>query len=691
MKRLHTLLALSIAIPSFVSGCASEATSLDEAIAETGVDGPFEYIPEGDGKHDGNTARGPRVAPGTSTEVWAVTRNWDDVEAEPGIAWEEGSGLDWEQKYDAWIASFELEPRLDGYGDTFIMTTPYGDRSFHAPTLECAEVGMLLRATFASWYHLPFYLSGWSSQLRAPIYAGHFGFVDGNGSRVENFPSFRTRYRDYEGSWSEGDEWPSDSVLRRRRLGDDDRIEFLSDDDKSVGAGAYFDEIFLNKRVGHFMRLLLLFFYSGSLADSANVFHVQPEAVAPGDLLMHRWQRRGVGHTMPIFRVERLAEDALQVSFAYGNMPRAEPRWQAPNVARSSFLSNFGGGVGENSEGDSYVSLGGGLRRWRTAVFRDGRWVNDVRPADRDVFISDADEEAVSARPARFDEILRTLTPEERRDSALAQIETMREHLRSYPASCSARINRENAFEDLYEVMTSELGYTRAQVDAEFRTLEDYVFAELEYESSRTCCWNRSTAAMHGIIMSYAEAEQTEAEAAGMCAMPTVFRAESDGYARWADYAESIGKGNEWNPWEENESCDQRDVPEDTIATGRDIADYCSLGEAPPTPEEPICDPEGGDDTMESAQPLTAEMDAQLCEGDTSDWYAVEGDATVVITFDNDDGDLDMEAYDEAGEVIDSSYTVGDEESVNGTGTFYVKVYGYRGATNSYRIAVSAP
>ncbi len=688
MKSLRISILLAIAIPSFLSACASEATPLDEAIAETGFDGPFDNIPEADSKMDGPSARGPRVAPGTATEVWAVTRDWDDVEGEAGIAWAANSGLDWEQKYDAWIAGFALEPRAHGFGDTFIMSTPFGDRAFHAPTLECAEVGMLLRATFASWYHLPFYLSGWSSATRQPIYAGHFGFVDARGNRVANFPSFRTSYRDYEGSWSEGDEWPSDSVLRKRRLGDDDRIEFLSTDQVTLGAGAYFDELFLNKRVGYFMRLLLLYFYSGSLADSANVFHIQPEAIEPGDLLMHRWQRKGVGHTMPIFRVDRLAPDALQVSFAYGNMPRAEPRWQDPNAARSSFLSNHGGGPGENSDGDTYVSLGGGLRRWRTAVYRGGRWVNDVRPADRDFYISDSDTEALAARPARFDQILRTLTPEERRDTALAQVEVAREHLRGYPASCSARINRENAFADLYDVMTTELGYTRAQVDAEYRTLEDYVFGELEYETSRTCCWNRSTAAMYAIIMSYADQEMADAEAAGMCAAPTVFRAETDGYGRWADYAESIGRGGEWRPWEENESCDQRDVPEDTIATGRDIAGYCDLNDVAPPPEPPACDPDGGDDSMETATTLDGATDAVLCDGDASDWYRIEGDATVVVSFEHDEGDIDVKAYDEAGAVIDSSAGTSDQESVTGTGTFYVQVYGYRGATNQYRIAI---
>jgi hypothetical protein len=432
---------------------------------------------------------------------------------------------------------------------------------------------------------------------------------------------------------------------------------------------------------------LLLYFGSANLADGANMFHVEPEAVEAGDLLIERWQRRGIGHVMPIFRVERQSEDAIQISIASGSMPRREPVWEGPNTARSSFVLNMTGGVGETSNGEPYASLGGGLRRFRTAILVGGRWNNDVRPADRDVYIADSDLEQIAARPARFDEILRTLSPEEKRAAALGRIEAAREHLRMYPASCAARPRREDAFVELYEV-TAELGWTRAQVDAEYRTLEDYVLAELDYESSRTCCWNRSTAEMHGLILSYAEAETESAAAAGMCRMPTVFRAEADGYARWADYAASLGRADDWRAWSEDESCPQRDVAEDSLATEREITDWCAIADVDAPPAEPVCDPDGGDDTLSAATLLTDARTAEICDGDAADWYRVDGDATVVVSFVNADGDLDVVAYDASEAVIDSSTSVADEERVTGHGTFYVRVYGYGGATNRYRISV---
>jgi hypothetical protein len=681
------LLLLLIAIPSLIAACNSVASPLDEAIGETGLEGPFEAIPESDEKLDGATARGPRVAAGTETEVWAVTRAWRDVEETAGVSWEAGEGLDWEAKYDRWVSSFTTQARHHGWGQTFVMPTPYGERAFHAPNLECAEVAMFLRATFASWYHLPFYFSGWDAQGRQALYAGHFGFINASGARIANFPRFKRSYRDYEASWVPGAAWPSDSVLRSRRLGSDDEISFLSTEGEKVGAGAYFDEVFLNKRVGHFMRLLLLYFGSANLADGANMFHIEPEAVAPGDILVERWQRRGIGHVMPIFRVERESEDAIQVSIASGSMPRREPVWEDPNIARSSFVLNMAGGVGETSNGEPYASLGGGLRRFRTAILVSGRWTNDVRPEDRDAYIADTDLDAIAARPARFDEILRSLSPEEKRTAAISRVEAAREHIRMYPASCAARTRREDAFAELYEV-TAALGFTRAQVDAEYRTLEDYVFAELTYEASRTCCWNRSTADMHAIIMSYADTEAENASATGMCAMPTVFRAETDGYARWEDHAASLGRADAWRPWSEDESCPQRDVAEDVVSTMRDITDWCAIADVEAPPVEAACDPEGGDDTMTSARLLEGAMNSELCDGDPADWYRVDGDATVVVSFVNADGDLDVEAYDAEGRVIDSSTSIADTERVTGRGTFYVRVYGYAGATNRYRIAI---
>ena len=66
----------------------------------------------------------------------------------------------------------------------------------------------------------------------------------------------------------------------------------------NVRFGAFADEIHLNKRAGHFLVLLLDYFGSVNLADSANTYNLVPDKVRAGDVLLERWQRVGIGHTI---------------------------------------------------------------------------------------------------------------------------------------------------------------------------------------------------------------------------------------------------------------------------------------------------------------------------------------------------------------------------------------------------------
>ncbi|MBN8616522.1 MAG: hypothetical protein J0L92_38410, partial [Deltaproteobacteria bacterium] len=546
-RRLLPLL-LALLVPA----CATEApTAFDEVSAETGFDQTFDVVPA-EGKADGVEELGPTIGNGAATEVWAVRNQWTETNTAEarlaGVAWSANSGLDWEQKFERWVGSMEVVAR-SSYGQTVRLRTPYGSRTFDAPTLECAEFGMFLRVTFASWYGLPFFLTGWDSTSRQAMYAGHFGFVNRRGENIARFPAFRTAYSDHTSRWREGQAWPSDSRLRGMRLGTDDTVAFLSTDGTTRGAGAYFDEIFLNKRVGYFMRLVLLYFGSINLADGANTYHATPASLRGGDLLLHRWQRRGIGHVLPILRRTNTDATHFEVGLASGSMPRRQPLWETGSSSRSEFLTDDAGNVGTNSDGDAYAALGGGLRRWRTPTVSGGRWRNTVRSTDRTNYIDDADHAAIGARVATFEELLAQVSPEARRDSAIERINNARSHLAMYPASCSARTRREDAFVELYAVMDEYFGDDRAAVDARYRTLGDRVLAELTYAEARTCCWNSSTAAMQSIVTQYAEREQADAAARGMCAEPTVFRAEQadlaaggDGYGRWRTFAQSIGR-----------------------------------------------------------------------------------------------------------------------------------------------------
>jgi len=671
-----------LTLTALLAGCAAAPDAYGPSEAETGLSGPLEPIPE-EGKFDETAPRGPRITDGSATEVWAVTHGWDDVSVEAGPAWSANSDLTWEEKYEAWLASFETVAR-SGYGQTFQISTPHGERSFIAPTLECAEVGYMLRATFAAWYGLPFFIQGWDSHTRQRIFAGHFGFVNSDGERVARFPAFRTRYSDHSGDWSAGQSWPSDERLRGYRLANDDGNPWLGSD---AGAGAYFDEIFLNKRVGYFLRLLLLYFGSANLADTANTYHIKPETLRGGDLLLERWQRRGIGHTIPVMRVEAPTPGRLQAWVASGSMPRRQPVWEEPARARNSFTDSSAGGVGESADGEKYAALGGGVRRWRIAARVGGRWSNQVPSTDQSSYLASDDLEAIAARPAQFEELLADVPPEEARDAALAEIEGARMHLRQYPASCSARTRRENAFERLYALMQEHFMTDRATVDATYRTLEDAVLAELDYEASRTCCWNSTTAAMFEIIMSYAEKEQEAALAASMCVQPTVFRAETEGYSRWSAHAASLDRGTEWVAWSEDERCAQRDVSEDT-ATGRRGGSFCdrdtSAPDTTPTPSD-ACDEHGANNDPSAATGLAGTLNATLCEGD-EDFYRVSAGTTVTIRFSHAAGDLDLEALSLTGERLGSSAGTEDSETVTADQDYIVRVYGYSGAVGDYTI-----
>lgn len=515
-------------------------------------------------------ASGPLVRKGAPTEVWSVENAWEDRMTPSaklaGIAWEANSGLSWEEKFARWIETMELMPSASGWGQTITITTPFGGKKLPGPTLECAEVALMMRATFASWYKLPFFIRGWDSASKKTLYAGHMGFVDASGNNVGNFPAFKTKYADYEKSWKVGDAWPSDAVLRSRRLGTDDAVSFLTDAaGQPLGAGAYFDELFLNKRTGHFMRMLLLFYGSVNLADGSNMFHVEPESARAGDVVLERWQKIGIGHTIPVLRVTAPLEGKLAIEVATGSMPRRQPRYEDALSARRYFTMEETGGEGTASDGSEYAKLGGGLRRWRTPINKGGRWVNVVPQGSLDAYIPDSNTAAIAARPTRFDELLITGSPEEAKAALVSVIEGARAHLLEHPASCSARTNRENAFADLYE-LSGKLGVTPADIDAELRTEADHVFAPLVYEESKTCCWNSTTAAMAEIVLDLAKVEREEAEAAGECREPTVFKAREDGYALWANHAKAIGREADWLVWSEDEPCEQRDVADDLPA-----------------------------------------------------------------------------------------------------------------------------
>lgn len=681
------LVALAFALIPGCAGIDSEDPDSDPN-DDYGIDGPLE--PEGPlGKADSVHVVGPSVSTWTGdTQVWKAKNAWEDVDTiaarKAGIAWPAESGLDWDEKFARWIESMPRRAS-ESYFETFTLTTPWG-KTLPAPKLECAELAMFLRVTFAAWYELPFFMTA-LDQHGTRVYFGHFG-ARTKTSRYKETPQYAYWYKDYS-NWSAEQiaaGWPQDQKLRERGLyGGDDQMDFVF---PGAHAGAYFDEIHLNKRAGHFLRLLLGFFGSVHLADARNAYNLKPSAIRAGDVLVERWQRHGIGHALVLKDVRGIPGGLYEAELASGSMPRRQPKWENAVASKSYFTSELTGGDGVNDQGDEYVALGGGIKRFRVTKNIGGNWTNTWMAADEASWINDTDHAALRARPAAFQQLLGQVSPQALRDALLGIIDDSRHHLRSYPASCAARARREDAFEELYEVMGESFGRTRAQVDTDYRVLEDYVFAELEYATSKTCCWNKSTSAMYQIVMDY-----NRSLLESSCQEPVVFKCQGGGYQLFANYAAQTGRAHLWKPWSEDESCPQRNVSNDTEADSQALA-WCSVVSNGGGGESGCADDAFEDnDTSGTAKAIAigAHDGLAVCCGD-DDYYrvTVSSGVAVSISFDHDAGDLDLEIY--AGSTrIDVSDSVSNGESVSAaaSGTYVVRVLGYNGAAGTYSLSVT--
>jgi hypothetical protein len=679
MRQAVPLLLLLL---SFACQSADDANPDDE----WGMEGPLDPTPPR-GKDDSEYRRGLLVATDTTrTQVWTARNKWEDRDTPAaraaGIAWPADSNLSWDEKYVRWIDAMGWVPRADGSaGETFELTTPWG-KTLPSPSLECAETAIFLRITFAAWYELPLFLEAQDSTGRR-VYFGHNG-VRTQAGRYAQSPEFAIAYRDHT---SRGPSpWPTDATLRSRKIhGGEDRQTMIA---PNAVFGAYLDEIHLNKRAAYFTVMALNYLGSMHLADPANAYNITPESVRPGDVLIERWQRSGIGHTLVVKQVDDIGEGNKDVVLVSGSMPRRQGVRESGVASKSYFTSNYTGGVGENGDGDEYVRLGGGIKRFRVTKNIGGYWTNTWMADDEASWIDSTDYTTLSARPARFQQLLGQVSPAQQRTELLAQIASSRAHLAQFPASCAARERREHAFSELYDLAARAFDQTRAQIDAEHRLLDDYVFAPLEYSRSKTCCWNSTTAAMSEIVMDLARRDADAADAAGTCAAPTVFKSRADGYARWAQHAATLGRGAEWRAWSEDEPCAQRDVAADTEASAI-ATPYCALSPDDGPPSTPTCtDAQEPNESRTAARPVSGVVaNLQICAGGDQDWFSFASGGTVQITFENDTGDLDVVAYDAAGAQIGSSQSTDDRESVNVPAGGSVRVYGYQGAAAPYTLA----
>ena len=643
----------------------------------------------------------PASGDNSETQVWAVWNQWEDTNTpdarKEGLAWGADSGFTWEEKYRVWIDSLEPAQSTEGYGQytTYMIKTPYA-KTLLAPRLECAETAIFMRATFASWYHLPFIMQAYDSQA-GTVFFGHFGIRTANG-RYGSTPRFRSVYDDYEGTAPAeyAADWPKDNKLRGRKISTngDDENTFLCE---GCHAGAYFDEIFLNKRTGHFLIWLLTYTGSMHLASSQNTFNIKAQAVSQGDVLLERWQKKGIGHTLLVKKVVPLEGGHLDAQLASGSMPRRQPKWEDGASSKSYFTNEYCGGPGTNSQGDSYAALGGGLKRWRQPVVRNGYWVQEVPQNDVDVYVNSSDYTALAARIEEFEQLLGSLSPEEQREFLLAKIEEKRLHLQNYPASCSARTAREEAFDELYALLMQHFGMSKQEADSAYRTLADYVFAQLEYSASKTCCWNSTTPAMYEIIMDYNKSI-TYNEETHECLPAEVFMWKDGGYHPFVQHAQLLGKADQWVQWTEDEPCAAANVATDTEKEHAwtpmcNIADAIFGGGSQPA--DPCTDAFGDNHTFDSAAVLAegTYADLTVCSSNADFYYIETSGETYVIRaqFSSAAGDIDLTLYDQDLNQIDSSAGMGDSESLKlpaQSGKYFVEVRLYNGNSNSYSLTV---
>jgi hypothetical protein len=312
------------------TGCAGEDDSAPLQDDTAVIDPPeLSQVPsELIAKEDGAGIRGLAVDGNyADTQAWTVLNQWEDKTTAAanaaGIAWSANSGLSWDEKYAKWIESLEIvQADTSPFYKTVRITTPWG-KTLPSPKLDCADASLMLRATFAAWYRLPFAII---ASTGPTVYLGHFGARTATGRWDQSINIGRV-YKDFSAAPpADLANWPKDTRLRGMHIhGTRSDGSFLDDLPfylaNGEGTGAYLDELHLNKRAARLIVYLMQYTGSGNLADSANTYNIKPAAIRPSDFLVYRRAPQGTGHTMVMVRVRDIDGGKKEAQNIFGNEP----------------------------------------------------------------------------------------------------------------------------------------------------------------------------------------------------------------------------------------------------------------------------------------------------------------------------------------------------------------------------------
>jgi hypothetical protein len=479
--------------------------------------------------------------PDPGDNVWNVEHAWEDRAP---------NGMTYDELYADWLSNIQHNSngREISYTDGTVVP---------APSLECADTALFLRFLFASEYKLPMFVRGWYEG--GWNYWGHFGWLSARGNRMVDYSGHPLNAA--RGSYA---------PLQNRNRYLPDNLQAYPSQGSTIGE--YLDAVLTNKRFGFFYQDLAVMIYSGSIVDDYNTYYIRPDAIRGGDLQMHRYDSTGgIGHTITIQNIERSATGRLlQVDVIQSYMPTL------PWI------------VNGYSELTSYTpdpATNGGLRRWRRPELRSGRW---YMAADEEVSQWESD---VANNPDTF-QALFNMSAEDEVSTMLETIDIRRRALFDNPNSCRRREEREEAFNNLYELYIStpelyqSLGFSseptleqvKLEVDRLHRTVDDFIWARMTYEGSWVCHWNPSDTAVNNDMYRATVAYNRQAIADGGCQAIRMFRAENvtraDGTDGFSDLSAWAGSNDyQWAPYSNDENGALSGVTDDTL-TDPGIVDY---------------------------------------------------------------------------------------------------------------------